>query len=698
MRKRLASRGSKPQLNDTKKLNPYAKLVRMSLLLGIMCVFVACSAPSSAPINPNLVLTVAPGAASVEIDGLSAATVLSQEEASLQSSGATVTSYLLQPGSYYTVNVKAQGRADFSKKYWLRDGRKLNLKVGLARKGGKLPEGGYAEAFEAEDAKVSSSLEVADGDSKASSGSYLTQPSTISNTESPRQDAHVNFFAPEDGNYTLWARMFANSSDDDAYYIGFNGDYGRTYPEKKGEYVWVEVAKANLKAGGNRISIGHAEAGARLDLLFVTNKILSSTELNEFITFVEEEETDIGTPTPEPTPAPATPGSMSLRGNPNFSVSSLNPEQRKWYDRIWKAINNPEQDATELAKSDDLFKYRGLLYGYDNALLTAFRVTGDLRLLDEVSRISQIMRGELADSWRDTADGTDGTKDGYLNWVNRYDTSKQFKGKDTILIYELKTHTHVAQFAWAFENNRDLQSPGGYDYSEQADFWKDYLVNHFEAKWRKRNAKPTGFPFAQHIGFHSMHSFMTWHYYMGKLTGSTAYTKEAERMAQSFWKNDFKETSSRYGEALVWSRVVFPATDENYLMPQHYARYIVREAVDMHLEGFQRYADRASLEKIARSVADFVVIDASIPSFARDIGGGKSRAGIPASSTSWGNMTPYRFADSGWSLITAWDKDSNSTVAKASESAYKLVSGEAYGKDPKRVSIPVGMLLKESLN
>lgn len=700
MRKWLAPQASKPHSNNTKKVRPYAKLVRMSLLLGIMCVFVACSTPANAPVDPNLVLTVAPGAASVEVDGVSAVTMLSQQETSLQSSSATVTNFLVQPGSYYTVNVKAPGRADFSKKYWLRDGRKLNLKVGLARKGGRLPEGGYAEAFEAEDAKISSSLNVQEGDSGASRGSYLVQPSEISNTEAPRKDAHFNFFAPEDGTYTLWARMYASTDADDAYYLGFNDDFARTYPQEKGKYVWVEVARSNLKAGGNRISIGHAEAGARLDLLFVTNKSLGKTELDEFITVVEESETDIGAPTPAPTPS----GTYALRGNPNFAVNSLNPEQRKWYDRLWGAINNPNQypNSTKMAKSDDIYKYRGDLQGYISSLMNAFRITGDLRLLDEMDRVAQLMRQELDDSWRDTKDGTNGTRDGFVNWVNRYDTTVKYMGKDVHVAYDLKAHALVSMIAWTLENNRDLRSPSGVNYGAHADFWKDYLVNDFEAKWRKREGKASGFPFVMWYSMHTYHSWMKWHYYMGKLTGNNGYTRQAEKMADVLWQHEFKEVSSEYGTAIVFARGILsylkdiggsPFKNNNYLIPQHYARYIIQESVDLHFEGFHNYANPANIEKFARSLSAFMMDKDDFSSFGRDIGGGKTRAGL-VSNTSWTRMDQNRFSESSWSFLAAWDTP-DGRIAKASQRVYSNTEGDV--NQPRKVFIAAGMFMKESL-
>ena len=337
--------------------------------------------------------------------------------------------------------------------------------------------------------------------------------------------------------------------------------------------------------------------------------------------------------------------------------------------------------------------YRGDLQDYVTSLLLAFRMTGDLKLLDEVDSIAQLMRNELKDAWRD------GTKDGFLNWLDEHDTDKKFKGKDTQMAYDLKANALVAEIAWALQNNRDLKSPSGVNYGSHADFWEDYLVNHFEAKWRKRNGVRSGFPFAVSAGFHTYHSFMKWHYYMGELTGSSAYTKEAERMADIVWKSEFRETSSDYGTALVWGKGV-AALDANsdYLEPQHYARYGVLEAVDLHFEGFNDYAKDSNMRKLANAVADFVVDDSSYDSFARDIGGGKSRAGLPASSSSWARMTDSRFAESAWSFLLPWSTGTDGRLEKASRAVFYTVENQRYDQTPKRVFIPTGMFLKEMLN
>ena len=698
---RLAARFPKYSRHGTSS-SLRAKLLGMSVLLGLMCIFSACSTAPSAPAspNPNLVVTVAPGHADIGVNGIKV-DMLSQNDTSYNSDKAMVTNYRVEPGAYYTVEIEAEGRAPFTKRYFVRDeSRKIDLKVGLASKG-DVSGDKYTASFEAEAADVKSNVfEVVD-DESASSGSYLVQEASVSGSATPPEEASVAFSVDRDDSYTLWARMYAPSGSNDALYLGFDEQLERTTTTDYKTYAWVKAGKGQLSTGDHRISVGHAEAGARLDLLVVTNQDLSAVDLDKFVTTVEFEETQVGPSSEASAPGGIDTRKYALRGNPDFTSNSLTAEQRTWYDRLWRAINNPEQypNATRSAKSDDVYEYRGNVQDYNNALLTAFRMTGDLRLLDEVSRVSELMRKELRDEWRDTLEGGNGKKDGYLNWVTRYSpkSNRKFIGNDTQMSYDLKANAHVSLFAWAFENNRDLKSPGGYDYAEQADFWEDYLVNHFEAKWRKRNGKATGFPFAPQRGLHTYHSFMKWHYYMGKLTGKSAYSKEAERMADVLWRNEFKEVSTKYGTGLVWPRgVLSEGSGENYLMPQGYARYVVQEAVDLHFEGFSRYADKAVLRKMANATADFVIDRSDSDSFARDIGGGSSRAGIPASSSKWKRMSQPRFAESSWSYLAAWAESDK--IEKMAREAFYDVSNAKYNRKPERVFLPTGMFLKESLD
>jgi hypothetical protein len=348
----------------------------------------------------------------------------------------------------------------------------------------------------------------------------------------------------------------------------------------------------------------------------------------------------------------------SLRGIPSFDESTLSGETASWYAQVLDSIDNPGThfDPLEVAGWDDIYEYGRTLHTYVQSVLVAFRLTGDLRLLDHVDAIAERMRAELRDGWRDTLDGTDGTRDGYLNWVDRKE-SGSYRGKDTMRANEMKTHALVAMVAYALDVNRDLPSPSGRDYAAHADFWRDYLVNHFEAKWRERRDVPSGFPFMGHQGMHPYYSWVKWHYYMGLLTGDEGYTAEAERMADIVW-SELRLLDTPAGKAYVWAgSIAAVGGSGDVLQATTYARYVYGDVVEFHLEGFHQWASSTEMQRFARTFTEFI-IDREDPlqngGFAADIGGGVPRADLDRNSEAT-PMTVDRYRISSFALIGAWD-------------------------------------------
>ena len=381
---------------------------------------------------------------------------------------------------------------------------------------------------------------------------------------------------------------------------------------------------------------------------------------------------DLGEPTavePLPEADPAAPrlterSPFSLRGDPEFSRNQLNADQRAWYDRLWYDINNPgDLNPMALAARDDLYYYARTLHTYVQSLLTVFRMTGDLALLDVIDRITERMREELRDGWRDTLDGTDGTRDGYLNWVYRYGNSTLYQGKDTHQLNEMKTHALIATVAYALELNRDLRSPSGRDYGAHADFWQDYLINHFEAKWRDRRNVPTGFPIMTRPHTHTYYSWLKWHYYMGQLTGDDGYLHEATRMANVLW-NEIRTVDTRTGPAYVWARSVLTEGGKgDYLHPTVYAGYVYGDIIELHLEGFHQWASEEQMHRFARTFTELInnKNDPVKDGFSSDIGGGTTQAGLD-SDPSWSDMQINRFRHNSYALISAWDTTNQTTT------------------------------------
>lgn len=357
-------------------------------------------------------------------------------------------------------------------------------------------------------------------------------------------------------------------------------------------------------------------------------------------------------------PVDGTAATVSLLGDPSFASDHLAGSARIWYQRI---LEHVDQDAEilELAARDCIYEYGRTLHRYVQSVLVVFRLTGDLRLLDHVDEIAQVMRGELRDGWRGTIDGTDGMQDGYLNWVRSRDTLGEHVGKDTWQTDDMATHALVASIAYALHVNRDQVSPRGADYGANADFWLDYLLNHFEAKWRDREGVASGFPIMMRPHTASYVRWMKWHYYMGLLTEDAAYMVEALRMADVLWSStEIRPVETRIGPAYVWPRSVMKLGGSgDYLMPITYAGVVFGHTVEFHLEGFHYWAEQAEVERFARTLSE-LIMDTDDPlqnGLASDVGGGIPRANLP-SDPSWSRMSAPNAADRSFLWIAAWDR------------------------------------------
>ena len=365
----------------------------------------------------------------------------------------------------------------------------------------------------------------------------------------------------------------------------------------------------------------------------------------------------------ETPPDPPLAGEYGLLGDPTFTTASLTSEQQTAYAAVWAEINDAANwaDVKDDAESDDIFKLARGLASHVQAVLIVFRATGDLALLDHIDAIAQLMRSKLDYPYRGTNDGTDGTNDGYLKWVFRPYSggTDSHVGKDTRLIDDLGAHANAAAIAAAFEVNRGLaaSSPGGVNYAERADFWKDYLVNHFEAKHRARTGKAwPEFPLRTHGSTGTFHKWMRWHLDMGTLTGESAYTAEAESMADIFWDHIYAIDTPAH-PAYVWAAGIaaLGGANSGVLNGTTYARHFYGNSVEFHLDNFHQYGLHSNMSRFARTFTEFICDTADwIPSdFAPDVGGGVPR--LHLSPTSHGRIGRFTYRDGNYGFIAPWD-------------------------------------------
>lgn len=379
-----------------------------------------------------------------------------------------------------------------------------------------------------------------------------------------------------------------------------------------------------------------------------------------------------------------------LRGDPDFDPDELPPAVRCWYEVLWNSITDPERAEyfTRRAASGDLYYYAREINNHLVALLTAFRLTGDLAFLDEVDRLAEHMRSRLEDTWKGRYALMAGSTDGYLNWVWDQDHSDEHRGRDINEIDEIRTHSGVAQLAYVFAANADLESPNGVDYAERASFWSDYLLEHFEPKWRERNDVPwPEMPFLQRNGLHGNVEFVRYHHYMYLLTGEEVYAAEARRLSERAYAN-FVEVQAEGGPALVSTRGVMElSTKLDQLLPSIYFRHVIASAVDLYFEGVAPWDDEV-MTKLARSLSEFI-LDGKGDGFARDIGGGVARAGIEPASTDFNRIRSSVYNVSPFAMLAAWD--ATGEVAETSVAVHLH-----RGQDEWNVFIPTGLLMQSA--
>ena len=206
---------------------------------------------------------------------------------------------------------------------------------------------------------------------------------------------------------------------------------------------------------------------------------------------------------------------------------TLNPEIEVWQQRLEYAFTHSRNapDAKVFAGTGDLYNLRKA-----NDLLTsltaAYRINKDPDTARYMKEVLDIAYGKLRD--------TNG--DGYRNWLwysgqnnsisacKDYADAPYYCGTDRHEMDEIMAHTMIAASAYT------LKQAG---YTADAAKWVKYLKNDFEAKWRKRNNKPSGLPFIEKDLFHPYMQSVRYNYYMYKLTGETAYYNEAKRLARN---------------------------------------------------------------------------------------------------------------------------------------------------------------------
>ena len=380
-------------------------------------------------------------------------------------------------------------------------------------------------------------------------------------------------------------------------------------------------------------------------------------------------------------------GEYTLQGDPNFDINSLSGAARTEYDRLLADIASPQTvawlgDQTQVNHS---FRQARVFHNYIQSILHAFRITGDLHLLDHVDEWMEALRDcQVTTGWQSPADHV-GRYSGYYLWLSELSYS-DLGGTDRN-IDDIKIHALVAMVAYALDLNRGYQSPGNRDYGLHADQWKDYLFgsnlagdgkyagNSFFEKMTVGWVDPndgtlykrygSGYGFSQfnpHSDAHSWWDYTKLNYFLWRLAGNQWLWDNAKRGADIIWypqdvqsapsgsytgNPEIREAATPDGNAYVWmSQIHWRSASRNYLQAVSYSSSNYNNVLAFHWEGFHEWANPETLPKFARAIEWFHLTDTNnqkytnptdIPSsgpVGADVGGtGVDRAGIPAVAT-----------------------------------------------------------------
>ena len=286
------------------------------------------------------------------------------------------------------------------------------------------------------------------------------------------------------------------------------------------------------------------------------------------------------TTTTEPPPPPPPP--------------SGDPEIAAWQSRLEAALNKPDKvhyDPKKMAASNDLYIYARNLNDALTSFTATYRITKDQDTVRYMRDTLAIMRSKLAD--------TNG--DGYKNWIylssqdsisacrtklsKAPDSDPKYCGNDIHHMDEMMTHASVAAAVYT------LQQAG---FTSDVAFWKDYLENHFEAKWRTRTS--SGYP--DHKLMHPTAQFARYHFYMYKLTGKSEYYTEAKRLAGLV-----RGTMRASGDGYIWAH---HRSEMSGCQPTVYLHYTMAAMADLAVVDSGLYSS-SFMAKIANTVADRLI-------------------------------------------------------------------------------------------
>ncbi len=325
--------------------------------------------------------------------------------------------------------------------------------------------------------------------------------------------------------------------------------------------------------------------------------------------------------------------------DPEFAVNELDAETQVWYERVKLEIAAESRrpcPAAGTALADYPNNYGGSptlsacsgvkhyigrsVNGWVTALLSVFRLTGDRALLEEVDRVMELARAQLAD--------TDG--DGWRN----FKSLPSITGTDFNLKEDDLSHAFIPEVIYAFRKNA-AYSTAEYDYAAHADAWLAYLRNDFEAKWAGRGETRATEGLPVHRLMHPFIDMVRYTTYMTKVLPDDArYTRLSRRLGATALA-EFRTDTTANGEAFVWSHEVrgYAGISPDACLTLQMGTYpteTMQSFLDLALEGVPGFADPVKLQKLSRTLSESILEPNRVGFMYKDVGGPRNGIISPA--------------------------------------------------------------------
>lgn len=368
---------------------------------------------------------------------------------------------------------------------------------------------------------------------------------------------------------------------------------------------------------------------------------------------------------PPPDPEPPPPGDWNLLGVPSFNPSdpkfksgvsitngSTNvTEFRNMHNGLLWFANNPTEQFSSNTHSQltsgDLYQLARTVRDRMQSFLIAFRITGDLRMLDVLTAWLKLSKQSMAVGYRDhDTSVVTWSASPYPCWITRGGGQpSNLYGTDHSVMNEIKWHASIAEITYALYLNRNFTSPGGHNYQTEYNFWYNYLVNQFTPKWsgggsadwrinyrgvrrpptystqsggnnnatqRYGRAAEGAWPITVNGGdLHSAISQSHLAYYMGLLTGNPNGIAELNWASENFVTDSSQLVAAgSYGQARVWGHGQRGAGGSTSVTAQGatYLPYTIMDMTNMCLEGASPVVNTNLLKELANAVEAFVII------------------------------------------------------------------------------------------